>query len=246
MLARRIIPTILTMGTRMVKGKGFNSNRVVGHATQPFRIHQQREVDEVCLLDVTATKEGRGPNLKLVAEITAGFFSPLAVGGGVRSADDVRALLRAGADKAVIGTAALDRPELLREISDAAGAQACVVSIDVKGGKVWGRSGTQPTERDPVEWAQECCDWGCGEILLNAIERDGRMCGYDLDLIRAVTKSVDVPVIASGGCGKPEHALEAIRAGADAVATGAALLFTDYTPRDFARHLKDNGYEART
>jgi cyclase len=233
---------VLTTGTRMVKGRGFKADRIVGHAAQAVQIHQQRAVDEVVLLDVTATREGRGPNLQLVSELAGQCFSPLSVGGGIRNADDVRDLLRAGADKVVIGTGG---PRLMAEVSEKFGRQAVVASVDVKDGRAWVRSGTHETRQPAVGYAVSCAQHGAGEILLQSIDRDGTMQGYDLDLIREVSSAVSIPVVASGGCGKPEHALEALRAGADAVAVGAMLLFTDHTPRTVGQYLKQNGVEVR-
>lgn len=250
-LAHRIIPTVLCSGTRLVKGRQFNPGRVVGHAAQAVKIHQGREVDELVLLDVTATKEGRTPDLKMIAELAAVCFMPLAVGGGVRTVEDVRQLLRHGADKVVIGTAAVKRPEFVREVADTFGAQAVVVSVDVKNGTVHGYSGTQElTElwgmrRYAIHWAGEAQERGAGEILLQSIDRDGTMQGYDLDLIREVSRAVSIPVIASGGCSGYPDMLAALNAGADAVAAGALFQFRDATPKGAAQFLKERGVEVR-
>ena len=246
-LARRVIPTILCAGTRMVKGRQFASNRVVGRAADAVRVHQGRQVDELVLLDVTATKEGRTPDLKMIDELAKECFMPLTVGGGIRTVEDVRQLLRHGADKVVIGTAAIEQPDFVREVADTFGSQAVVASLDVKGGRCWTQCGTAALilHSAPDVWAKTMEFRGAGEILLQSIDRDGTMTGYDLDLIREVSAAVSIPVIASGGCGTPEHALEAIRAGADAVAAGAMYQFTDYTPKDVARHLKESGVSVR-
>lgn len=245
MLAHRIIPTLLTRGRELVKGVGFDSWRSVGVVAQAVRIHQARAVDELVLLDIKATVDGRKPDLELVSELAGECFSPLTVGGGIDSVADVKALLRAGADKVVVCSAALERPRLITEIANEAGAQAIVVAVDVKDGAVWGRQGTIVGKDDPVAWAQEAQALGAGEILLTSIERDGRMCGYDLSLIRQVATAVSIPVVAAGGCGDYSHMLEAIEAGADAVASGAMFQFMDATPKEAARFLKDNGVEVR-
>lgn len=244
-LAHRIIPTILCRGRALVKGVGFDSWRSVGLAAQAVRIHQARGVDEVVLLDIAATKEGRGPDLGLVEELAEIMFAPLAVGGGVRTLGDVRALLRAGADKVVIGTAAEEKRGLIQEVAAAVGSQAIVASVDVKDYRVHVRSGQVATPWTAETWAGRCCEWGAGEILLQAIERDGSMRGYDIDMIRDVAAAVDVPVIASGGCSGYPDMREAIAAGASAVAAGALFQFTDATPREAATYLHQVGLEVR-
>jgi cyclase len=251
MLAHRVIPTILCRGRALVKGVGFDSSRSVGLAAQAVRIHQTRGVDEVVLLDVAATKDGRGPDLKLVEELADGCFMPLAVGGGVRAVDQVRDLLRSGADKVVIGSAALREPGLLKELSATVGCQAIVASMDVKGGVVHIDCGKTPVMMSqiaavpPQAQAQWLQNEGAGEILLQSVERDGTMRGYDLDLIRSVSQAVDIPVVASGGCSGYADMLAAIQAGASAVAAGALFQFTDATPKEAAQYLAQHGIEAR-
>ena len=240
-LAKRIIPTLLVRGRQLVKGTQFNAWRSVGHAVQAVRIHQARGVDELVILDIAATQEGRGPDLGLVDELTRDCFMPLAVGGGVRTVEDVRALLKAGADKVVIGRGAHSESTLISDCRRTVGAQAVVVAIDVKDGRVR-HMGAGP---GPVRWAQWLQDVGAGEVLLTSVEREGRMCGYDLDLIRAVSSAVSIPVIAHGGCGTYEHMREAIEAGADAVAAGAMFLFSDNTPAGAAKYLQEHNIEVR-
>ena len=245
-LAYRVIPTILCRGRQQVKGMKFNSWRSVGLAAQAVRVHQKRGVDEVALLDVGATPEGRGPDLGLVEELAEEMFAPLAVGGGVRSAKDMRDLLRAGADKVVIGTGCAEVPDLVHECCDLAGSQAVVVAIDVGyGNSVMIHCGRTGYSHDPVyyaEWAQRA---GAGEILLTSVDREGTMEGYDIDLIREVSRAVDIPVIAHGGCSGYGDMVDAIHAGASAVAAGALFQFTDATPREAARALADYGLEVR-
>jgi cyclase len=245
MLAHRIIPTMLCRGRQLVKGKQFNNWRSVGLVMQAVQIHAARGVDELCLLDVAATIEGRGPDLELVRELSDVLFAPFSVGGGIRSVDDVRALLRAGADKVVIGTGAWECPGLIQDVAAIVGRQAVTVSVDVKHGYVWTRCGSLGLGLDPAAWALSAEHHGAGEILLQSIERDGTGLGYDLELIRAVSPAVSIPVIASGGAGNYQHMLEAIQAGAPAVAAGALFQFEDATPRGAAQYLASKGIEVR-
>ena len=252
-LAKRIVPVLLVRGRQLVKGQKFNSWRSVGHAMQAARIHGARAVDELVILDISATAEGRGPDLKMIEELSKDLFCPLSVGGGVRTVQDVKDLLRAGADKVVVCTAAQelgllgDRQEWkIRAMADAVGSQAIVAAIDVKDGKVWTNSGTVLSDECGVPGnAALLVEYGAGEILLTSIEREGTMQGYDLDLIRSVSRAVSIPVIAHGGAGTYHHMLEAIDAGAAAVAAGAMFQFTDQTPRGAAEYLAKHGVETR-
>lgn len=253
-LAIRIIPALLVKGRQLLKGERFNAWRSVGHAMQAARIHGARAVDELVILDITATAEGRGPDLKMVEELSKDLFCPLSVGGGVRTVDDVRNLLHAGSDKVVIGTQGVEQSGpngLVFQASQIVGCQAIVVAIDVKDGYVWSRSGTRKLGNE-----EDCCGIpslaaisanadGAGEILLTSIEREGTMQGYDLELIRKVSEAVDIPVVAHGGCGSYEHMRQAIEAGADAVAAGAMFQFTEATPRGAAEYLAQHGVETR-
>ena len=236
---------MLVRGRTLVKGTQFNSWRSVGAAAQAAQIHASRGVDELCILDIGATAEGRRPDLNLVEELTATCFSPISVGGGVRSVDDMRALLASGADKVVICTGHNEVDNLVRDISDTFGAQAVVVAIDVKHGKYWTRCATHNTECDAVLAARAVEKLGAGEILLTSVERDGTMQGYDLDLIRAVSQSVNIPVIASGGCSSYDDMHQAVKAGASAVAAGALFQFEDATPREAAHYLHEHNIEVR-
>lgn len=244
-LAKRIIPSLLCRGRTLVKGTAFDSWRSVGHAAQAVRIHQARGVDELLLLDITATAEGRGPDLGLVEELSQDCFMPISVGGGVRTLEHVRDLLKAGADKVVVNSAAIEDPHILRRIADAVGSQALVASIDVREGSVYGRCGQKLTKFHPVWWAMRCAARGAGEILLTSIEREGKLEGYDLQMVHDVSHAVGVPVIAAGGAGTYEHLLEALRIGADAVAVGAMFQFTDATPKGAAQYLAQAGVEVR-
>lgn len=245
-LAHRVIPTILVSWRKLVKGKRFDTWRSVGLAAQAVRIHAARGVDEVCLLDVAATPEGRGPDLAMIEELSDVLFAPLAVGGGVRSVADVKALLRAGADKVVIGTGVVEVPHLVRHCADAVGSQAIVVSVDVGyGNSVMVHCGQKSYSHAPVLYADWAEKVGAGEILLQSIELDGTMEGYDLTLIREVSQAVGIPVIASGGCAGYDDMRAALAAGASAVAAGALFLFTDATPSGAAQFLQSKGIEAR-
>lgn len=245
MLAKRIIPTLLCRGRQLVKGQRFDAWRSVGLVQQGVRIHQTREVDELVLLDIGATQEQRGPDLDLVRELADTCFMPLAVGGGVRTVDDVRELLRAGADKIVVGTAAYTSPDWLAEVCRIAGSQAIVASIDYRRGQVYVQNGTVKTPLDPVMYAECLAKRGVGEILLTSIDREGTMEGYDLDTIYAVSEAVDVPVVAHGGAGSYEHMHQALSAGASGAAAGALFQFTDATPKGAAQFLANQMVEVR-
>jgi len=234
MLAKRVIPTMLVRGRALVKGERFKGDRSIGHALQAARIHAARGVDELMILDIGATAEGRGPDLDLVRDLSAGCFIPITVGGGVKSLHDIDALLRAGADKVCIGAATTIA--LLHAASQRFGRQAIVVSLDI------GPRFAYPT---PTLAAVLFEQWGAGEILLQSVGRDGTMAGYDIPLIHQVSGAVDIPVIASGGCSGYEDMAAAFRAGADACAAGALFAFTDATPRGAAQFLRTQGMEVR-
>jgi len=243
MLARRIITTILCRGRTMVKGERYQSWRSVGVAAQAVRVHQSRQVDEILLLDVAATTEGRGPNFQLVDELASDCWGPLSVGGGIRNLNDIKTLLRMGADKVVIGTKAL---ELVEPAADKFGRQAIIVSADIKAGTIHQRSGTVDTGLEPVAYCQMMDRLRAGEIIISSVDRDGTMEGYDIDLIKRVAAAVSVPVIASGGCRDYADMLAAIQVGADAVAAGAVFQFTENTPAGAAQYLRAHGITVRT
>lgn len=245
-LAHRIIPVLLHNGAKLVKGRNFDAWRSIGHALQAAKVHQARGVDELVILDVGATPAGRGPDIAFVEELTRDCFMPVTYGGGVRTVEDVDALLRAGADKVAIGTAAFTT-KLLSVCASRFGSQAIVAALDVKGNRVMIRCGTKSVAENwtPSEAARWLASEGAGEILLTAIHREGRMQGYDLPLIREVSYAVSVPVIANGGCSGPEDMKAAIAAGASACAAGSLFCFTDTTPMECARYLAEHGVEAR-
>lgn len=242
MLKVRIIPVLLSRRGLLVKGRGFAGDRVIGQVRQAARVHERREVDELVVLDIGATADGRGPDFKLVESIAGS--SPLTVGGGVRSIDDARGLMLSGADKIVVG-AASHRAGFMDELATRFGSQAIVASIDVKGDEVFTNNGTVPTGRDPVSWARDVVSMGAGEILLCSIERDGTMQGLDHGLIERVTGAVTVPVVACGGCSGAEDMAQAIRVGAHAVAAGALYQFSAATPRFLAEQLSEAGIPTR-
>lgn len=243
-LAKRIIPVILHKRGQMVKGRQFKSDRVVGHALQASIIHASRSVDELMLIDVSATNEGREPDYELVKSLAEKCFSPLTIGGGINKDEHIRGLLNSGADKVLIGTAAWDL-QFIKDMSQKYGSQCIAISIDVYNNTVHVNSGKTMTTQSPERYAKDCVNWGAGEIVLTSIERDGTMQGYDLDLIKRVSSSVNVPVIAAGGAGSYQHMLEAIQNGADGVAVGAAWVFRDLTPKGAATFLHNHDVEVR-
>jgi len=251
MLKLRVIPTILSKGFTLMKGERFDAARAVGSPMQAVQVYNLRDVDELCFFDIAATAEGRGPDLALIDELADRCQMPLTVGGGVHGIDDVRALLAVGADKVAIGSGQFDNPALVRAASDRFGAQCVVVVIDVwrDGGDtptVWSHNATRDTGLDPAEWAAEVEAMGAGEIVLQSIDHDGMMDGYDLEVLAAVTSAVDVPVIASGGAGTFEHMVDAVRiGGASAVAAAAMFHFTQHTPAEARRHLAAAGIPTR-
>lgn len=237
MLVARVIPVMLCKGRQLVKGKRFVNDRVVGHALQAARIHAARGVDELLILDVSATAEGRTVDLGMIEELTDGIFVPVTVGGGIRTLEQIKALLRAGADKVLIGDAAYRDATFIEDAAAMFGSQAIVVTVDHQARKA---------DRAECIWrTQYFASIGAGEILLNNMDRDGTMQGYDIDLIREVTAAVSVPVIVCGGCCDYADMQAAIEAGASAVGVGALFQFEDATPREAAEHLKAKGIEVR-
>jgi cyclase len=251
MLKFRVMPTLLYAGSTLVKGIAFDSWRPVGAAMQAIKVYNLRQVDELVFLDIRATRESRGPDLALIGELADECFAPLTVGGGVSTVDDVRGLLRAGADKVAINSAAVHSPALVSQVADAFGSQCVVVSIDAKrepdtSHQVYTHSGSSPTGRSPTAVAIEAERAGAGEILLTSIDRDGSMAGYDIELVESVAASVGIPVIASGGAGRYEDFRTAItEGGASAVAAAAMYHFTEQTPLEAKRYLAKFGIPVR-
>lgn len=252
MLAKRIIPVLLTRSGQLVKGKQFNSQRVVGNAQQAAEIHQARGVDELLVLDVEASPSHRGPNIEAMRQLTECCFIPVAVGGGVTTLDHIRQLLANGADKVVIGTAAYDNPAFIRAAADRFGSQAITVAVDAsvhaakQGYMLMSRCGTQRAPfGDPVAFAVMMAECGAGELIVTNTDRDGMMTGYDTRLINCISREVDIPVVANGGCGSYAHMHQALKAGADAVAAGAMFQWLDLTPKGAAEYLARKGWETR-
>jgi cyclase len=247
----RIMPTLLHKDLGLVKGVAFDSWRRVGSAMQAVKVFNMREVDELVYLDVAATIAKRSPDFEAVDELADECFMPLAVGGGVRTVEDVRRLLHVGADKVVVNTIAVEDPGVVHEMVARFGSQCVVVSIDARrcadgSYEVYTHSGTVPTGRDPVSLAKEVEALGAGEILLTSIERDGTMTGYDIELTRLVCEAVSIPVIASGGAGTYAHMAEVLRDGkASAVAAASMFFFTEQTPLEAKRYLKEQGFRVR-
>ena len=247
----RVMPTLLFKELGLVKGVAFNSWRRVGSPMQTIKVYNMREVDELVFLDITATLEGRDPDYDLVDELADECFMPLAVGGGVRTVEHVRRLLQAGADKVVINTAAVETPEIVRDVAAHFGSQCVVVSIDARrlgDGRyeAYTHSATSATGRGPRALAREVENLGAGEVLITSIERDGTMTGYDLVLTRQVSDAVSIPVIASGGAGSYEHMAQVLwMGGASAVAAASMFHFTQQTPTEAKRYLKDQGFNVR-
>lgn len=248
-LTKRIIPVLLTRDGMLVKGKQFNSARVVGNVQQAAEIHQAREVDEMLVLDVGATRCHQTPDYGMVKRLTEKCFMPIAVGGGIRTIEHVRALLANGADKVVLGTVAMDDPKLIRTLADKFGSQAVVVAIDaVCEGNGWcitSRCGSETHFYSAVAFAKAMERAGAGELIVTNIKNDGMLRGYDIGLIKAIAKEVNIPVIANGGCGSYEHMHRALAAGASAVAAGAFFQWSDCTPLGAAQYLADKGWEVR-
>lgn len=251
MLKVRIIPTLLWKNLGLVKGIGFDSWRRVGTIMPAVKVYNTRQVDELIVVDISATSEGRLPDFEEVREFSAECFVPLTVGGGIRSIEDIKQLLRAGADKVSINTAAYKQPELINEAADRFGSQCVVASIDARKNpdgsyRCMSWSGTQDTGQEPGEWAEEMESRGAGEILITSINRDGTMEGYDLELIKNITKRVRIPVIASGGAGNYEHLFEALDTGkAAAVAAASIFHFTEQTPQEAKNYLAARGIPVR-
>ncbi len=237
MLKVRVIPTLLWKQFGLVKGVGFDSWRRVGPVLPAIKVYNQREVDELVLVDIVAHQSDHDLDFESIDEFGQDCFVPLTVGGGITRIEQVQKLLRAGADKVSVNTAAYSRPELVSEIAKRYGAQCVVASIDVRkdsARRAWqcfSQAGQHPTGREVREWAREIEDRGAGEILITSIERDGTLQGYDLALIESVVSAVKIPVIASGGAGNYQHMVDAVKiAGASAVAAASIFHFTEQTP----------------
>jgi cyclase len=231
MIQTRVIPCLLLKGRGLVKTIKFGKQTYLGDPINIIKIFNDKEVDEVVLLDITATIERRKPNIKYILEIASECFIPLGYGGGISSLSDIREILNVGIEKVIINSYANVNPSFIREAASEVGSQSIVVSIDVKrnhGGKleVYSHGGKKGTGRDPVQFAQEMVSMGAGEILLNAIDRDGTMQGYDIELIKRVAEAVPIPVVACGGAASLNDFVTAVKLGhASGVAAGSLFVF---------------------
>ncbi len=231
MLRARVIPALLLRNESLVKTKRFGKFTYVGDPANTVRIFNELEVDELLFLDITATREGRKPNLSVLRDIADECFMPLGYGGGIQSLEDARQVFEIGIEKVALNAAAVADPSLISQIADTYGSQAVIVSIDVKA-SLFGRPGVfdhvrkRSTNSDPVSWAREAEARGAGEILLTSVDREGTWAGFDLELVRAVSDAVSVPVIAHGGAATASDIRSAIReGGASAVAVGSMVVF---------------------
>lgn len=231
MLQIRVIPCLLLQGAGLVKTVKFKKPTYLGDPRNIVKIFNEKEVDELMLLDITATIEKRPPDFSLISEIASECFMPVGYGGGIHTLNDIKKLFSIGIEKVVINSYAVEHPEFIKDASDIAGSQSIVVSIDVKK-NIWSKdqvyihSGKSNTKLDPVQLARQMQAFGAGEILLNSIDRDGTMQGYDIELIKMVAQSVDIPVVACGGAGTiADFALAVKQGGASAVAAGSMFVF---------------------
>jgi cyclase len=250
MLTKRIIPCLDVKDGRVVKGVQFVDLRDAGDPVEAALAYDGQGADELVFLDITASHEDRAIMLDVVRRTAEGIYMPLTVGGGVRSVEDVRRLLRAGADKVSLNTAAIERPAVIGEAAERFGSQCIVVAIDARRERdrwtVYTHGGRRPTGRDAVAWAQDAVALGAGEILLTSMDRDGTKDGYDLELTRTVSQAVSVPVIASGGAGTLEHFHEALTEGwADAALAASLFHFGIYTIAETKAYLAERGVEVR-
>ena len=249
MVAIRVIPCLDVNAGRVVKGTNFVDLRDAGDPVEIAKRYNVEGADEVVFLDITASSDKRAITLDVVKKTAEQVFIPLTVGGGIRTVDDMRTLLKAGADKISINTAAVLNPQLIYDGSRKFGNQCIVVAIDAKrendSWKVYTHGGRTRTDLDVIKWAQKCVELGAGEILLTSMDKDGTKDGYDLELMEQVTKVVGVPVIASGGAGQKEHFVDVCKKGASAVLAASLFHFKELEISDLKQYLKQNGIEVR-
>ena len=252
MLAKRIIPCLDVRDGKVVKGVNFVGIREVGDPVECAMEYDRQGADEICFLDITATHEGRSTMIDVVRKTAEHVFVPLTVGGGIRSVEDFREILRAGADKVSVNSAAVKNPALISQAAEIFGSQCVVVAIDAKRDgqgnfHVVVHGGRKDTGLDAVEWANQCQELGAGEILLTSMDTDGCKEGFDLELTRAVCDAVTIPVIASGGCGRLEHFSQVFEeTGADAALAASLFHFRELTVEEVKNHLAENNIPVRT
>ncbi len=253
-LAKRIIPCLDVDNGRVVKGVQFVNIRDAGDPVEVARRYDEQGADEITFLDITASSDDRKTIVHVVEDVASQVFIPLTVGGGIRTVDDVRRMLNAGADKVAINTAAVFNPEFVKEAADHFGSQCIVVAIDAKQvsdgdnprWEIFTHGGRKPTGLDAIEWAGKMADYGAGEIMLTSMDRDGTRDGFDLALTRAICEAVSIPVIASGGVGNLEHLVEGVTQGhADAVLAASIFHFGEYTVGEAKRFMQQRGIEVR-
>lgn len=244
----RLMPCLLLRGRSLVKTTRFKDPRYVGDPTTAVQIFNEKEVDEVVILDITATVDGKTPNFGMIEDLACECFMPVTYGGGVTSLESMEALFALGVEKIAVNSALVERPDLVRAAADRFGSQSIVASIDARSAKRGRyssviRGGTKDAKIDPADLARRAADLGAGEVLLTSVDRDGTRTGYDLDLTRAVTSAVSVPVVAAGGAGSLEHVTEVLRVGATAAAVGSLVVYhgrnqavlISFPPRDEVR-----------
>ncbi|CAI8257923.1 MAG: Imidazole glycerol phosphate synthase subunit HisF [Chloroflexota bacterium] len=252
MFTKRIIPCLDVDKGRVVKGTSFINLRDAGDPAELAAYYNEQGCDELVFLDITASSDDRDTMISVVEQVSAEVFIPLTVGGGIRSISNIRNMLRAGADKISLNTAAVKKPQLVRDSALEFGSQCIVAAIDAKrngdqsGWEVYVNGGRTPTGLNVIEWAKELVDLGAGELLLTSMDTDGQQTGYDLDLLKSVSESVSVPVIASGGAGEMEHIYNAFEHGkADAVLAASIFHFGKYTVKDVKKYLNEQGISVR-
>jgi len=255
MLAKRIIPCLDVDAGRVVKGVKFVDIRDAGDPVEVARRYNEEGADEITFLDITASSDDRETIVHVVEQVASEVFIPLTVGGGIRTVDDVRRMLNAGADKVAINTAAVFNPEFVGEASSRFGSQCIVVAIDAKQvsqageplrWELFTHGGRKPTGLDAVAWARRMTDYGAGEILLTSMDRDGTKIGFDLELTRAIAEAVTIPVIASGGVGTLQHLVDGVQQGeADAVLAASIFHFAEYSIGEAKRYMAERGVEVR-
>ncbi|WP_299261946.1 imidazole glycerol phosphate synthase subunit HisF [uncultured Kushneria sp.] len=254
-LAKRIIPCLDVDRGRVVKGVNFLGIRDAGDPVEVARRYNEQNADEITFLDITASHEARGTTLDMVSRIAGEVFIPLTVGGGIRSCDNIRALLNAGADKVSINTAAVTDPDFVYEAAERFGSQCIVVAIDAKRvseegepprWEIFTHGGRKPTGLDAVTWSRKMVEYGAGELLVTSMDRDGTREGFDLGVTRAISDAVSVPVIASGGVGNLDHLVAGVKeGGADAVLAASIFHFGEYTIEQAKQYMADHGIEMR-